>query len=72
MKIRRTGSLRKLIGALLGATLLVALSGCYPYYWGPHGYGHGQYERGGHHGGGYHHDRNDRRHRDRHHGYRRY
>ncbi len=73
MQMRYFGSLRKVFGALLAGTVLVALSGCYPYYWDHGGYGYGHYERG-YHGQQHHRDRDDyhRRDRDGQHRYRRY
>lgn len=76
MRIRNRGSWGKITGALLAAMVLVALSGCYPYYYDHHyGYGAKSYKRdyyGKRHyySGGYYyqhrHHKRDRRKRYRH------
>lgn len=69
MRIRRFGSWRRLLWVLMAVIPLVALGGCYPYYYDGHVEG---YYKQGHHGskhhygsGGhyYHRDRGKRHHR---------
>lgn len=72
MHIRYPGPLRKILGGLLAGAALVALSGCYPYYYDGHAkayYKQGHHGKQHHYGGGhyYHRDRGKRYKRYRHH-----
>ncbi|MGA8262694.1 MAG: hypothetical protein WB783_21020 [Arenicellales bacterium] len=69
MNSRYYRSLRKVFAGVVAAAALVALGGCFPYYYDPgYGYGHGHYERS-HHGGWHNHDRDDHHRRRDHDGW---